>query len=146
LQQVFGPRGGHDVGVAHDGHDRAAGQRPGARLTEWPPCERRALWDREAPGLQARHLAGEVGEPLGESRRAQDVGQGVDLLGVQPEDAARPVGVPAVVDGQLRTALPPHDDAEQLAGLRPELVADADAGQHCLLEVHARMVAELQRP
>ena len=43
----------------------------------------------------------EVGEPLGQPGSAQDLGDGVHLVGLQPQHAQRPVGIPPVVDRDL---------------------------------------------
>ena len=94
--------------------------------------------DREPGGLQPGHLAGEVGEALGQPRSAQHLGDGVGLLGVEPEHAERAVGVALVVGDDLRAALALDDDADDLPGARRQFVPDAHPGQQCLLELHRR--------
>ena len=114
------------------------GARP--RRAQGAVGEARAGRHGEPGGVQAGDLLGDVGEALGHARRAEDLGDGVGLVGVEVQDLPGPVRVVLVVDGHLDRAVAAHDESQEHPRAGGQLVADADARQEGLDDVHGAML------
>ncbi|ELP44975.1 hypothetical protein D522_19301 [Mycobacterium avium subsp. paratuberculosis S5] len=90
--------------------------------------------------LQPGHFLGQLGEPFGDARRAQDLGHRLGLLVGQVQHRPGLVGILARVDDDVEVAAAPRDDADAVALVVGELVAKADPGQQHLLDVHTSIL------
>src|SRR6266536_4355559 len=97
-------RAGEHVPVAHHGHDGGAGAGPGAGVPQRPAGVARAGRDRDLLADQALDLALQLGKPLDDAGRAEQLGQRVGLLRVQHHGVGGAVGVVAAVDDHVPAA------------------------------------------
>jgi hypothetical protein len=88
------------------------------------------------PALSPGTLFRQVGEPLGDPGRAEDLGHRVAFLGGEPQQQPGLVGIPAVIGDHFEVALPTGHNPDTAALRRGELVAQPDARQQHLIDVH----------
>ena len=135
--QRFGrARRGEHVLVAHDRDDRRAGAGAGVGVAQRPVHERAARLDVDLTRLESGHFAGQFGEPLGDPRRAQNLGHGVGLFIAESEDRPGLVRIVAGIQDDVEIAAAPRDDADPVTLVAGEFVSQADAGQQHLLDIH----------
>ena len=136
VQRLAGWRGGDHVVASDDGHDRRSGAGPCPCVTQRPAGIAGAGADLDLPGAEPGHLLRQVGEPLGDPGRAEDLGDRVGFLCGEPQQQPRLVGIPAVVGDHLEVALPTGHDPDAAALRGGELVAQPNTRQQHLIDVH----------
>ena len=107
-------------------------------VPERPVRERATRPDVDLTGLQPRYFAGQLGEPLGDPRCAQNLGDRVGLFVGEVKDRLGLVGIVARVPDDVEFAAAPGNDPDPLAVVAGELISHADAGQQHLFDVHRR--------
>ena len=100
----------------------------------------------DLPGVESGHFSGEVGEAFGDPGRTEDLGKGFGLLVGEPEDLLGLVRIVAGIDDDLEVTGAPGDDADAVAVPVLELVAQTDAGQQYLFDIHAVNTRSAQAP
>ena len=85
--------------------------------------------DLDLSGIETGHLAGEVGEPLRDPRRAEDLRQGLGLVLGEPKHLGASSGSSLAVEHHFEVAAATCDDTDAVAVAVVELVAQADPRQ-----------------
>ena len=144
-QHLGGPRRCEHFLVPNDRHDRRAGAGAGPGVAEWPVDERAARPDRDLAGVQAGHFTGQIGESLGDPRRAQDLRERFGLLVGEPEHLLGLVGVVAGIHHNLEVTGASGDDADAVPVAVLELEPQADAWQQYLFDIHGSILDDDHR-
>src|SRR5262245_36877484 len=136
LEAELRSRRGDRRAPAQHRHDRDAGAGAGARVADGPGREGGPGRDRQPVDRQPLHLLPEPAEPLRDAAGAEQLGEGVAVLVAQLDHVLAGVGVLGVEEQQVAAAGEMGHDPELAAGRGGELVAQPDAGQGGLLDVH----------
>ena len=101
--------------VSDDRHDRGAGAGAGLGVPEWPLRIRTLRSNVHLAGTQTGHLAGEIGVPLGDTWRTEDLCQGLGFFFDEPKNRPCPVRVIFAVQHNLEIAAATGDHTEPIA-------------------------------